>query len=122
MFTLTIHDRNGTPLKLGDIVKISDGRRFTFFAEVKYLEKEKTLTPFHTFTFHSFEKVDKVPENAVMSTEERYKIWYIESDEDGEEDTGAKEAENYLMSWRDCEYNLEKRMYRIEMIKQPTLF
>lgn len=114
MFTLKLYDRNGTALSFGDIVKISDGKVFTFFAEVKYLEREKVITPFHTFSFHSIVKVDKVPEGAKKSTEERYDIWYIESPE---EDTDSESAENYLTAWRECERLMEKGYYRIEMNK-----
>lgn len=111
MFTLTLHDRNGTELNLGDIVKISDGKHFVFFAEVKYLDKEKVITPFHTFTFHSFVKVDKVPAKAIKSTEERYDIWFM-PDED-EEDTDAASFETYLNDWRLCEHKLQNRCWRI---------
>lgn len=46
MFILELYDRLGNKLNLGDIVKVSDGRgSFQFFAEVKYLEEEKCLTP-----------------------------------------------------------------------------
>jgi hypothetical protein len=103
MFTLKLYDRKGIELGIGDIVEISDGKTFTFYAEVKYLEKEKVITPFHTFSFHSFEKVDKVPEFAIKSTEERYNIWYVQND-DRIEDKGAGEAERYLMDWRCCEH------------------
>ena len=76
MFTLELYDRKGNKLNIGDIVKISDGKNFTFYSEVKYLEKEKAIAPFHTFCFHSFEKVETVPDHAKPGTEERYKIWY----------------------------------------------
>lgn len=112
MFKLKLFDRKGIELHLGDIVKISNGKYFDFFAEVKYLEDQKVITPFHTFTFHSFEKVDKVPENAHKSTEERYNIWYQYYDE-AEPDTQAKEFEKYLMDWRECERMLE-RCFEIE--------
>jgi len=55
MFKLTIHDRNGAKLEEGDIVKISN-RTMTFFSEVKYLEPEKVLTPFHTFVLAKLKK------------------------------------------------------------------
>lgn len=112
MFTLQIFDRIGNELKIGDIVKISDGRRFTFFSEVKYLEKEQAIAPFHTFSFHSFEKVDRVPANAKESTETRYKIWYMVRRE-AEEDAHADVAEKYLMDWRVCEHLLQQRCFRI---------
>ena len=56
MFTLKLFDRKGTELNLGDIVKISDGKRFTFFAEVKYLESEGVITPFHTIILSHLKK------------------------------------------------------------------
>lgn len=116
MFTLKLYDRKGQELKLGDILKVSDGREFQFYVEVTYLEKERVIAPFHTFSFSSFEKVKSVPKEAIKSTEERYNIWYLE---DKREDKGAAEFENYLMDWRQCEYLLEKGHYRIELIN-PT--
>lgn len=116
MFILKLYDRKGKELKLGDIVKISDGKSFNFFCEVKYLEKEKVIAPFHTFSFHSFEKIDKVPANAVKSTEERYNIWYVYQD-DAETDPEAEKFEKYLMDWRSCEHMLDRRCFRIELIK-----
>lgn len=113
MFILKLYDRNGVELQMGDIVAVSDGKRFTFYAEVKWLEQERQISPFHTFCFHSFEKVDSVPENARKSTEERYNIWYVCHDE-AKEDTAAQRAEKYLIDWRVCEHLLEKRCYRIE--------
>ena len=113
MFILKLQDRKCNELKEGDIVKISDGKSFTFFAEVKYLEREGVITPFHTFSFHSFEKVDKVPDNAIKSTEERYDIWYLYREE-AEEDKEAEDFEKYLMSWLECEHHLEKRSWKIQ--------
>lgn len=115
MFILKLYDRKGKELRLGDIVKISDGRRFTFFCEVKYLEKEQAITPFHTFSFHSVEWVKTVPKGATKSTEERYDIWYLDND-DAEEDSSADDFKNFLMEWRSCESNLNDRMWRIEKI------
>lgn len=116
MFTLTVHDRKGNKLSEGDIVQISEGRHFTFWAEVKFLEQEQVLAPFHTFSFHSFEKVKEVPPEAVKSTEIRYGIWYLQADEDNlDEDAG--QFERYLSSWRECEHLLSDRVYRIQKIK-----
>ena len=53
MFKLELYDRKGNILSIGDIVKISDGKGFHFFSEVKFLEDEKCIAPFHTFSFHS---------------------------------------------------------------------
>lgn len=122
MFILELYDRRGVKLELGDIVKVSDGRDFNFFAEVKYLESEQCITPFHTFSFHSFEKVDSVPENAIKSTEERYNIWYLENPEI---DNYKELAEGYLTDWRACEHLLEKKVFRIRLStigKQTELF
>lgn len=113
MFKLELYDRIGNKLNMGDIVKISNGKEFTFYAEVKYLEAEKCITPFHTFSFHSFEKVEKVPDHAIKSAEERYGIWYTHNPE---VDESAKEAEKYLIDWRQCEHLLQQRCFRIELI------
>ena len=43
MFILEFQDRNGNKLAIGDIVKISNGKEFNFYAEVKYLENEKII-------------------------------------------------------------------------------
>lgn len=116
MFTLKLYDRKGAELKEGDIVKVSDGRRFSFFAEVKWLEKEQAIAPFHNFSFHSFDKVKSIPENAVKSTEERYNIWYV-YDEFAELDEESNDFSQYLMSWRECESMLKDRCFRIEKHK-----
>lgn len=114
MFILKLFDRKGVELHLGDIVKISDGKRFTFFCEVKFLEKENAITPFHTFSFHSVEKVDSVPPEAIKSTEERYNIWY-QYLEEAENDPRPYLFEKYLMDWRQCEHLINNRCYQIEL-------
>ena len=114
MFQLELYDRKGQELKLGDIVKVSNGKYFSFYAEVKYLQNEGIITPFHTFSFHSFEKVDAVPDHATRSTEERYGIWYTHTPEKDTEDE-AKAAEKYLMDWRQCEHLLGSRCFRISV-------
>lgn len=111
MFKLKLFDRKGQELNEGDIVKISDGRRFQFFAEVKYLPESKAIAPFHTFSFHSFEKIDKLPENAIEALEKRYKVWYVEQPDP---DMEASDFERYLTDWRACEMLLEKGVFRIE--------
>jgi hypothetical protein len=110
MFKLKLQDRKGNELKEGDIVKISNGREFTFYAEVRYIEEEGIITPFHTFSFHSFEKVEKVPDNAIPCYDERYGIWYVKN---AEADNEAKNYEEYLLSWRQCEHLMEKRCWVI---------
>jgi hypothetical protein len=112
-FTLELCDRNGAPLNEGDYVRVSDGKQFHFYAEVKYLEDENIITPFHTFSFISFEKVDKVPDNAIKSNEERYSIYYLA---DPEDDESGKDFNNYLMDWRICEHHLETRTFKINKI------
>ena len=114
MFTLKLQDSNGIALNMGDIVRVENGRGTDtcFYAEVKYLEKEKAIAPFHTFSFHKFIKVDSVPENATKSTEERYGIWYLRG-ENSEYDNMSK----YLIDWRQCEHLLEAGCYSIELEK-----
>ncbi len=109
---LVLTDVHGKTLNFGDIVKINSGRGddSCFYAEVKYLEKEKAIAPFHTFSFHSFEKVDKLPENAQELNEPRYKAWFVNTGPEA-----AKRFEGYLMSWRQCEHELH-RCFHIELI------
>lgn len=113
MFTLELFDRNGVKLQLGDIVKISNGKSFDFYAEVKYLPEEQIITPFHTFSFHSVVRVDEVPENAVKSSEERYNVWYLPGRD--QIDTDPEAGEKYLQSWRACEYKLNQNIFRIRL-------
>jgi hypothetical protein len=111
MFKLTLCDRNGTELNEGDIVRISDGKQFKFYSEVKFLADQKVIAPFHTFSFHSFEKVDKLPDGVTESTEKRYKIWWhADSIKDEKFDRGEK----YLLSWRECERLIKDNCFRIE--------
>ncbi|MCP9290019.1 hypothetical protein [Gracilimonas sediminicola] len=111
--TLSFYDRNGEKLKFGDIVALSDGKNLKFYCEVTYLEDQKAIAPFHTFSFHSVIKVDSVPESAVKSeVEKRYDMWY---DKAGDEDLNASEHDKYLMSWLECERLLENRMFRVEL-------
>lgn len=115
MFILRFYDRNGIELNLGDIVRISDGRRFQFYSEVKYLDNG-VIAPFSTFSYHSIEKVDHVPEGATLSTETRYRIWWINnSDEDDEE--YCDKFKSYLQSWRECETWIDNKCWRIEPMK-----
>lgn len=122
MFILRLYDRKGVELHLGDTVKVSDGKGFDFFAEVKYLKDEGAITPFHTFCFHSVEKIDKLPKNAKKSTETRYNIWYLSGDP--ENDSNAKDFEGYLSDWQDCERQIDSQMWRIEKqeVQKSTLF
>jgi len=113
MFILELYDRDGVKLQLGDIVKISNGKSFDFYAEVKYLPEEQIITPFHTFSFHSVVKIDQIPENAVKSFETRYNVWYLPTRD--QFDTDPEAGEKYLQSWRACEYKLEKKMFRIQL-------
>lgn len=115
MFKLELYDRKGNKLNIGDIVRISDGKGFHFFSRITFLENEKCIAPFHTFSFHSFEKVDKLPENAIKSAEERYDIWYLPSEIPDEE---PYIGEKYLIDWRQCEHLLNQRCFRIELVKE----
>ena len=115
-YELTFHDRNGVQINEGDIVKISDGRRYTFFCRVTFLEDEKVMAPLNTFSFHSIEKVDLLPANAIRSNETRYDVWYLEEPEN-EIGDNLEKFNSYLMSWRDCEDRLETRCYRINRIE-----
>lgn len=115
MFKLSLYDRNGTELKQGDIVAVSDSKAFKFYAEVKWLEKEECIAPFYTFSFHSFEKVDKIPGHAVKSSEERYNIWFTHSPKVDKKEAVEK-AERYLLDWRQCERLIESRCFKIHPI------
>ena len=120
MFILKLYDREGTELHEGDYVKVSNGKGFKFISEVKYLEKEKAIAPFHTFSFHSFVKIDKLPENVKLANENRYHIWYLENEEADEK---ASDFDKYLIDWRQCEHLLKESCYKIEKIFiQKTLF
>lgn len=121
MFKLELYDRLGQKLNIGDFVKVSNGKEFTFFSEVKWLEAQKVLTPFHTFSFHSFEKIDAIPDGAEKSLNEDYDIWYTNSPELDPIES-ANQFNEYLMSWRECERLIEKNCFRIELIKQLELF
>jgi hypothetical protein len=113
MIELKLYDRQGAKLNFGDIVKVSGGHNFHFYSEVKYLPEEECITPFHTFTFHSFEKVDKVPDYAIKSMiEKRYDIWFANSPEP-ENLEGWIKGEKYLLSWREYERLFEQRCFRI---------
>jgi hypothetical protein len=115
---LTIHDKNGTELKFGDIVKIevnTSGSHYTFYSEVKYLPESKSIAPFHTFAFHGFEKVDKLPDNVDQLEEPRYRCWMHKHDE-SEDDAPQKEAySKYLMEWRECEHLLAEKIFQIHI-------
>lgn len=112
MFQLELYDRKGVKLELGDIVKVSDGRAYQFYAEVKYIPEKCVIAPFHTFSFHSFEKIDKLPEDAIECNDPEYRIWYITHPEHDED---ADNFPDYLMSWRECERFLEKSIFRIKL-------
>jgi hypothetical protein len=109
---LQLQDRNGNDLNFGDIVGISDGKNIRFYAEITYLKEEKTIAPFHTFSFHSMIKVDKLPEGVKPCNEKRYKCWY---DPNGKKDNNSKDGEKYLIDWRSCERFLSERVFRIEV-------
>ena len=109
MFIFELYDSLGEMLSEGDIVRVIGNYGVRFYSEVKYLDDEQVIAPFHTFSYHRFEKVHQVPDGCTESdTEERYKIW-IESDPD----KLKSNTDEYLASWRVCEHNLERRIYRI---------
>lgn len=117
MLLLTIHDKNGTELNFGDIVKVesySCGRHYTFFSEVKYLPESQSIAPFHTFAFHGVEKVDKLPDGAVQMDEQRYRCWML-FHEDTENSPSEKSYSRYLMEWRECEHLLSEKIFRIHI-------
>ncbi len=115
MFILKLFDRLGNEINEGDIVKISNKGYFNFFCEVKFIHEEMIIAPFHTFCFHSFEKVSEVPKDAILSSEKRYNVWYL-NDKDAQKDDNHGDFENYLMSWRECEYHIGQKSYRIEKL------
>jgi hypothetical protein len=110
MFKLILKDRLGNELNEGDFVKISNGKEFTFYSEIKYIEDKGVIAPFHTFSFHSFEKVDEIPNEAIKSNEFNYDVWFVENPQ---EDHKAENFKDYLMTWKDCEYHLDKRSWLI---------
>lgn len=114
-YTLHLFDRDGRELNEGDFVKISDGSRIQFYAEVKYLDKENSIAPFHTFSFHSMIKVDKLPEGLVKADEERYEVWH-NAEPDDDETVNSASVKQYLMDWRACEHSLHERMFRISKL------
>lgn len=115
MFILKILDCKGTELKEGDFVKVqrrTSWTHVTFYTQVKYNKEQKAINPFHTFTWHRIEKIDKLPKNVHESKlQEWFPIWYTEENEDS---LKTKEYEKYFSSWKDCEVLLENRCYCIE--------
>lgn len=107
MFILTLHDRLGNELSLGDLVKISDGKRFKFYTRIAYNQERKSISPFDTFSFHSVEKVDAIPDHAHKCDGE---YWFVSD----EIDESPEQGKDYLMSWRKCEHNLRRSMFRIK--------
>jgi hypothetical protein len=107
---LKLQDSNGIEINFGDLVKIISGASNVFYSEVKYLEKEKAIAPFHTFSFLKILKVEEIPSTALKCNEELYNIWY--------EPTPEKDIEygnEYLCDWRKCEHLLENRIFVIEL-------
>lgn len=118
MFLVKLFDRNRKELSIGDIVAISDGKRLNFYCRITFLEKEQKLAPFHTFSFHSVEKVDKVPENATRCTEDRYECWYMGSE--AKPDESSSLHDKYLLDWRACERFLDKSCFDVVPVSTPA--
>lgn len=110
MFTVKLFDRDHQELKIGDIVAISDGKALKFYAEIQFMEKERMVSPFHTFSFHSVKKVEKVPDGAELCTEDRFKCWYMPNPEN---DAVSERHNDYLIEWRKCERMLEHTMFEV---------
>jgi len=108
---LELKDRIGNILNEGDIVAISDQREIQFYSEVKYLPEKKCIAPFHTFSFHSFIKMDSLPEGAEeLDTESNgYRIWVGPKKKDDFKQT----IKDYLLSWRECERIMGDSMFSI---------
>lgn len=108
MFIVKLKDRNGRPLHLGDIVKLSDGKRITFFVRVTWLPDVKQIAPFHPFSFHSIEyvgdNVEVLPDGIVQCTEPRFDCWFMPGNTP---DTDADAHNGYLMEWRKAEHILQ---------------
>jgi hypothetical protein len=120
MFLVKLYDRKRQELSIGDIVAISDGKRLNFYCRITFLEKEQKLAPFHTFSFHSVEKVAEVPENAVPCSEDRYECWYMGSE--AKPDESAAEHAQYLLDWRACERFLDKSCFDVVPILPTESF
>lgn len=60
---LTIFDSEGTPLKVGDILKLQEKRNgtLTFYSTVQIIDGQ--LYPFNKFCFDRAIKVDSIPED-----------------------------------------------------------
>lgn len=108
MFTFKLKDRDGAILSLGDIVEISDGRDIKFFARVQWMPKEKKISPFHTFSFHSVRRVgdnvECLPDGVIQCNEPRFDCWHLP---DPRPDADASKHTHYLIEWRKCERLLE---------------
>lgn len=107
MFKLRFFDCNQVEIHEGDTIKIYAGNTTIFYSEVKYLQEEKVLVPFHNFAWFRFEKVNTVPLFAIKSDEARFNLWY---EPDVKHNYVPQEL---LISWRDAEVLLEKRCWQI---------
>ena len=114
MFKLILKDSKGTPLKEGDLVRLT-GRIDSpvFYCEVTFLEEEKRIVPFHSFSFNHIERVDKLPSDAIPLKEERYKAYMSPSENVHDKNY----IDNYLMDWRVCEHRINERCFDIERLK-----
>lgn len=116
MIVLKLKDSLGNNLEFGDFVKITNNGRNVFYSEVKYIENEKLIAPFHHFSFLKFEKVDSIPDDAIKANEERFDMWYMANDAESE-----KSCSDYLLSWRECERLIDKGCYEIEVFNKKEL-
>lgn len=108
MFRLRFYDCDGIEVTEGDIVQIFAKNEIIFYSEVKYLEDEQVIVPFHNFAWYRFKKVDSIPLFAIKSDETRFQLWY-----NPDADHNYKASQELLWSWKDCEVLLEKRCWRI---------
>jgi hypothetical protein len=108
MFKLRFFDCDQVEVMEGDIVKIYAGNATIFYSEVKYLEDEKVIVPFHNFAWYRFKKVDTIPLFAIKSDESRFDLWY-----EPDAKHNYKVPQELIWSWKDCEVLLEKRCWQI---------
>jgi len=110
MFILKIKDRQGVELNIGDLVQVHGRYSGSFFARIAFDPERKTIIPFSTFSFHSVEKIDKLPDNVTKADEKYGEYWYSDTPSDTDE-----KFEKYLISWRECETKINSGAFNIEL-------